>query len=73
VREVTDDLDFLMDNRKRGCAIWDGMERGTYPTRVTHNDTKMNNVLFSEDGSEALCVIDLDTVMPGTICLTLVT
>jgi thiamine kinase-like enzyme len=43
------------------------MERGTYPTRVTHNDTKMNNVLFSEDGSEALCVIDLDTVMPGTI------
>lgn len=67
VREVTDDLDFLMDNRKRGCAIWDGMERGTYPTRVTHNDTKMNNVLFSEDGSEALCVIDLDTVMPGTI------
>ncbi|MFA6890529.1 MAG: aminoglycoside phosphotransferase family protein [Sphaerochaetaceae bacterium] len=65
--EALPELDYLMDNKKRGCAIWNGWKNGLYPTRVTHNDTKMNNVLFSEDGKEALCVIDLDTVMPGTI------
>lgn len=64
---VTKELEFLMANRERGQILWDGMTEGTLPTRVTHNDTKMNNVLFSLDGKEALCVIDLDTVMPGTI------
>ncbi len=39
--------------------------RAGLPTRVTHNDTKLNNVLFDEATGEALCVIDLDTVMPG--------
>jgi hypothetical protein len=38
---------------------------GEIPERVTHNDTKLNNVLFDETGGEAICVIDLDTVMPG--------
>ncbi|MFA6844763.1 MAG: phosphotransferase [Sphaerochaetaceae bacterium] len=64
---VGPELEFLEENRQRGLAIWDGMKKGLFPTRVTHNDTKMNNVLFSEDGKEALCIIDLDTVMPGTI------
>ena len=41
-------------------------DNGTLPQRVTHNDTKLNNVLFSKTG-EALCVIDLDTVMPGLV------
>ena len=35
------------------------------PERVTHNDTKLNNVMFDETTGEALCVVDLDTVMPG--------
>lgn len=35
------------------------------PLRVTHNDTKLNNVLFDATAGEAICVIDLDTVMPG--------
>lgn len=39
---------------------------GTLPLRVAHNDTKINNILFHENSGEALCVIDLDTVMPGT-------
>ena len=39
--------------------------QGTLPIRVTHNDTKINNVLLHEETDEALCVIDLDTVMPG--------
>ncbi|MGE5355058.1 MAG: phosphotransferase enzyme family protein [Deltaproteobacteria bacterium] len=41
-------------------------KNGKIPMRITHNDTKFNNILFSNDG-EALCVVDLDTVMPGTI------
>ncbi len=64
---VKEEVDFLLENKERGAKIWDGFENGTLPTRVTHNDTKMNNVLFSEDEGKALCVIDLDTIMPGTI------
>lgn len=40
-------------------------KRGLLPLRVTHNDTKLNNVLLDEETGEGLCVIDLDTVMPG--------
>ena len=44
----------------------DGMlERGELPLRVTHNDTKLNNVMFDNKTDEGICVIDLDTVMPG--------
>ena len=39
--------------------------RSELPLRVTHNDTKLNNVLFDSDSDDAICVIDLDTVMPG--------
>lgn len=64
---VGPELEFLRENRERGLILWEGMKSGKLPTRVTHNDTKINNVLFKPDGSEALCIIDLDTVMPGTI------
>jgi hypothetical protein len=40
-------------------------ERGELPERITHNDTKLNNVLLDERTGEALCILDLDTVMPG--------
>ena len=43
------------------------IENGKIPLRVTHNDTKINNVMLDEDSGEAICVIDLDTVMPGSI------
>lgn len=42
--------------------------QGLLPLRVTHNDTKLNNVLFDNTTREPLCVIDLDTVMPGLVC-----
>lgn len=42
-------------------------EDGELPLRVTHNDTKINNVLFDKETDEALVVIDLDTVMPGLV------
>ncbi|WP_286080009.1 phosphotransferase enzyme family protein [Parablautia intestinalis] len=41
------------------------LEKGMLPLRVTHNDTKLNNILFDRDTKKALCIIDLDTVMPG--------
>ena len=64
---VKEELDFLMANKERGCRIWDAFESGRLPNRVTHNDTKINNVLFDPVTDEAVCVIDLDTIMPGTI------
>ena len=42
------------------------MEDGRIPVRVTHNDTKINNILFDQESGKAVCVIDLDTVMPGS-------
>jgi Ser/Thr protein kinase RdoA (MazF antagonist) len=41
------------------------LENGILPLRVTHNDTKLNNILFDEKTNEGVCIIDLDTVMPG--------
>jgi len=67
LEQVGAELAFLRENRERGLVLWEGMTSGKLPVRVTHNDTKINNVLFKTDGSEALCIIDLDTVMPGTI------
>lgn len=65
---VTKEIGFLMENRERGMVLIDALKNGELPLRVTHNDTKMNNVLFDEHTGEPLCVIDLDTVMSGT-CL----
>lgn len=67
VKDVEYELDFLFSNRERGERMWHDFATGVLPNRVTHNDTKMNNVLFDKDTDEALCVIDLDTIMPGTI------
>ena len=41
------------------------LSNGELPLRVTHNDTKLNNVMFDNETDEGICVIDLDTVMPG--------
>ena len=52
--------------READCSVaMQAMRDGVLPLRVTHNDTKLNNVLFDENSGEAVCVIDLDTVMPG--------
>lgn len=47
-------------------AVQNRIDSGEIPLRVTHNDTKINNVLIDNDTDKALCVIDLDTVMPGS-------
>lgn len=66
-KDVRAEVTYLYENQGRGFLLIDGFRSGRLPVRVTHNDTKISNVLFSEDESEALCIIDLDTVMPGTI------
>lgn len=62
-----DEIDFLFSNEERGVVITDLYREGKLRKGITHNDTKLNNVLFDEETHEAACVIDLDTVMPGTI------
>ncbi|MCW1883805.1 aminoglycoside phosphotransferase family protein [Luteolibacter flavescens] len=59
------ELDFVMQREKDVSVIIDLLATHAIPTRITHNDTKINNVMIDADTDEAVCVIDLDTVMPG--------
>ena len=61
------EIDFAIENSGFAGVITDGLKSCDIPLRVTHNDTKINNLLFDEQSGEALCVIDLDTVMPGSM------
>ena len=62
---VEDEIQFVLDREAFASVLWDYHAEGKLPLKVTHNDTKINNVLFDRDSKETLCVIDLDTVMPG--------
>ena len=63
--EVQEELTFAL-RREKDCSVaMDALREGKLPLRVTHNDTKLNNVLLDENSGEGVCVIDLDTVMPG--------
>lgn len=53
--------------REEAAYLMNELEAGRLPLRVTHNDTKLNNVLFDKTSKEVLCVVDLDTVMPGLV------
>ncbi len=64
---VREELTYIAGVRDKACTLIDMLEKGQLPLRVTHNDTKINNVLFEVDGSSPLTVIDLDTVMPGLV------
>lgn len=64
---VLPELRFMEENRRRGCLLIDSLEDGTLPRRICHNDAKLNNILLDNETSQALCVVDLDTVMPGTV------
>ena len=63
--QVGAEMDFAAQ-RKEDCALlMDLLREGKLPLRVTHNDTKMSNILIDDATGKAICVIDLDTVMPG--------
>lgn len=65
--EVREEIDYLLSVEDLACTLTDLQRSGALPLRVTHNDTKINNVLFNPENNEAMIVIDLDTVMPGLI------
>ncbi len=67
VAEARAELDYLFSVQQQACRLTDLYNEGKLPLRVTHNDTKINNVLFDEKTHEPLVVIDLDTVMPGLV------
>ena len=64
---VADEIAFILDREKDASYLQERRENGTLPVRVTHNDTKLNNIMFDAKTGEALCIIDLDTVMPGLV------
>lgn len=64
-KDLSKEIGWIESRRAEMLAFWAKVEDGTIPTRVTHNDTKINNVLFDREG-RVLCAIDLDTVMAST-------
>ena len=66
VAELQTEIGWIESRREKMLAFWSLVEDGTIPTRVTHNDTKLSNILFDADTDEVLCAIDLDTVMSST-------
>ncbi len=64
-KQCRKEIDYLLLVEDIACTLTDLYNRGELPLRVTHNDTKINNVLFNPEDNRALVVIDLDTVMPG--------
>lgn len=65
VEQVRAEIDFFLARPEVAERFSALQAEGTLPLRVTHNDTKLNNVMIDEASGRALCVIDLDTVMPG--------
>jgi len=59
------EIDFAVARQEMASILTSAQASGELPERIVHNDTKINNVLFDIRSEEALCVIDLDTVMPG--------
>lgn len=64
-KDVQAEIDFVLARESKADAITSKLESGEIPYRVTHNDTKLNNILIDDATGKAKCVIDLDTVMPG--------
>ena len=65
--QVGEELEYLNSVRDLACGMTRMLRAGELPRRVTHNDTKINNVLFSPQDRSPMVVIDLDTVMPGLV------
>lgn len=65
VASVQKEIDFILEREELTHALYDLQLDGRLPLRVTHNDTKLNNIMIDDETGKAICVIDLDTVMPG--------
>ena len=65
VKDASEEIEFVNSNKDFYSVLIDANKQGVLPLRVSHNDTKSNNVLLDEKTNKAVCVIDLDTIMPG--------
>ncbi|MDR0503855.1 MAG: aminoglycoside phosphotransferase family protein [Treponema sp.] len=65
-KDAACEVKFLLNNEERGSILVQALREGRISERICHNDAKMNNILIDNKDSKALCVIDLDTVMPGS-------
>jgi len=65
--ECKDEIAFILAHKDTYSKAVDGLKDGSLPLRVTHNDTKLNNILMDADSDQARAVIDLDTIMPGSM------
>ena len=65
VKDLAEEISWIEARKEEMLEFWSLVENGTIPTRVTHNDSKLSNILFDAEG-EVLCVIDLDTCMSST-------
>ncbi|MBQ2797706.1 MAG: aminoglycoside phosphotransferase family protein [Tidjanibacter sp.] len=66
VASLTEEIGWIESRREEMLGFWALVENGTIPMRVTHNDTKISNILFDANTKDVLCAIDLDTVMSST-------
>ncbi len=66
-KDCQKEIDFLLSHKDTYALVSEGLKDGSIPLRVTHNDTKLNNILMDEKTNEARAVIDLDTIMPGSM------
>ena len=65
---VKKEIEFALAHEDLAYSVAGLLENGEIPYRVTHNDTKLNNILFDNFTGKTLCVVDLDTIMPGAAC-----
>lgn len=64
-QSIKDEIDYALSKKEMASIALQLLENGDIPLRVTHNDTKINNILFDTETKKGICVIDLDTIMPG--------
>lgn len=66
-QDCKSEIEFLLARQNKLSKVVEGLKDGSIPLRVTHNDTKLNNILMDDKTDEARAVIDLDTIMPGSM------
>ena len=64
---VQDEIEFIKTRKDQAYLLYDMLDKKELPLRVTHNDTKLANILLDKETEEGLCIVDLDTIMPGLL------
>lgn len=68
LQECNNEISFFKNNTTIPFSIQKLIDKNELPIRVAHNDTKLNNIMFEYGSNKGLCLVDLDTVMPGCVC-----